>query len=52
MEIMKLVGAFRELAKAPKHAKILGSKYSQTNGSLDLILYIYIYIYLFIYLLI
>lgn len=33
----QLIGAFRDLAKVPKHAEILGSKYLQTDGSLDLI---------------
>ena len=28
---------FRDYAKAPIHAEILGSKYLQTDGSLDLI---------------
>jgi len=35
--MMELVGAFRDYAKAPIHAEILGSKYLQPDSSLDLL---------------
>ena len=35
-EMVKLVGAFRDYAKVPKHAEVPGSKYLPTDGGLDL----------------